>query len=203
MKVEVWKDIYSIRFDLSLILWHLTKPNTVSGETRTPFQIIKKILESRIIKGSNSYVFGSENVVSFMDVPLYLLPQVIRAREEYNENPSFTYDTYGIGIDKREVYLKGGRPIIYLDDKTRQAILKEEDYWRCVTFDLTEDNQAGLIDWSHEREWRVKGDFKLEQPDKTIVIVKDLKEIEELKKEFQDNLPFSVALPWGILESYL
>ena len=50
-----------------------------------------------------------------------------------------------------------GRPVIY--DKTISAkkYLPENEWWRIVNLDLSDEDR--FIDWTHEREWRVPNDF--------------------------------------------
>lgn len=51
------------------------------------------------------------------------------------------------------MYKKGGRPVIYDQTIEAKKYLPESQHWRIVNFDLSNDDR--LVDWTHEREWRV------------------------------------------------
>lgn len=38
--------------------------------------------------------------------------------------------------------------------------MPKEEWWRIVSYNL--DDKENIVDWTHEREWRVKGDFEFE-----------------------------------------
>jgi hypothetical protein len=65
-----------------------------------------------------------------------------------------------LAFPKRYVYLKGGRPVIYERLDVARKFISEDELWRVVSFDLS--NKESIIDWTHEREWRVKGDFEFD-----------------------------------------
>ena len=44
--------------------------------------------------------------------------------------------------------------------KVAKKILPEDEWWRIVNLNL--DDKSNYIDWMHEREWRLKGDFEFE-----------------------------------------
>ena len=60
----------------------------------------------------------------------------------------------GLMVRKRWAFKKGGRPVIYQPLSERGFISKEIEY-RHVTYDPTAKNK---VDWTHEREWRIKAD---------------------------------------------
>ena len=61
---------------------------------------------------------------------------------------------------KRYVYNAGGRPVIYEDAEVAERMLPDKrDWWRIVKFDLS--NKKKVVDWTHEREWRVPGRIRL------------------------------------------
>jgi len=67
---------------------------------------------------------------------------------------SHAYDCYGIALSKQSGWERGARPVIYLPDE-EAGWIPEDQKWRHVRFEY------GGIDFSHEREWRTEGDFKL------------------------------------------
>jgi hypothetical protein len=123
-----------------------------------------KILEEGVIQGSgkDGFIVGSTPAACFQDAPLSAICQNCWYEQKYREdNPEskLRYSPVGFLVEKTEVYRQGGRPVIY--DKTAKAkeYLPESDYWRIVNFDLDIDHD--IIDWTHEREWRVPNHFEL------------------------------------------
>ncbi|WP_329773387.1 hypothetical protein [Catenibacterium mitsuokai] len=51
------------------------------------------------------------------------------------------------------IYQKNGRPVIYDDTNQAKEYLPESEWWRIVRLDLSDKKH--IIDWTHEREWRV------------------------------------------------
>jgi len=198
VKIDKQREIYLARFDLTQILWHLTKPQYTDKGKMSSLQIIKNILNCRTIKGSPSGVASGIKVVSFMDIPLFFLPQVIKARNENDCNILPSLDKYGIGVLKKEVYLRGGRPVVYMSGTECNKVLDKDELWRYVKFDITDDEN--IIDWTHEREWRIKGDFNLDDLDNVFVLVKNIDEAKEILRQYKDNPPFSYVLPLELLE---
>lgn len=70
------------------------------------------------------------------------------------------YSAFGLRFNKVWIYKKGGRPVIYDKKDKMKKILPKEEYWRIVNYDL--EDQEHMIDWTHEREWRVPGNLKFE-----------------------------------------
>ena len=80
----------------------------------------------------------------------------------------FRYEAFGIMIDKCDAFRKGVYPVFYGLKEELQQMLPKEEYWRIVSMNLN-DSKA-LIDWSHEREWRCKGDFHFEYNEIYIIV---------------------------------
>lgn len=55
--------------------------------------------------------------------------------------------------------------------------MPDSEWWRIVNFSLVDENK--IIDWTHEREWRVPGDFTFEIKEASI-IVNDANDYREL-----------------------
>ncbi|MEC3419089.1 DUF2971 domain-containing protein, partial [Bacillus cereus] len=79
------------------------------------------------------------------------------------------YVPIGIAFPKHFFYQKGGRPVLYENKEIAKKILPQEEWWRIVNFDL--DDEENIIDWTHEREWRTKGDFEFDLKEATILLV--------------------------------
>ena len=139
-----------------------------------------KILEEKTIIGSTNkiveghqrgFICGNDPVVCFQDVPLYSLSENILLEQHIHEQtPELPrrYSPYGLRFDKRYIFRNGGRPVIYEDTRIAKSFLPKEEYWRIVKLDLESDEN--IIDWTHEREWRIKGDFHFELSEVEILL---------------------------------
>ncbi|MDF2906049.1 MAG: hypothetical protein K0R34_1370 [Herbinix sp.] len=168
MDIDDWKKRISRRTDFSQGIVHLTKSN----DDLTAFNVLMKILKEQVIEGSinkivngkqRGFICGDVPVVCFQDVPLYSLSENIQyeqcLRKEDKSLP-IRYTPFGIRFSKNYIYKHGGRPVIYEDTEIAKSFLPKDEYWRIVKFNLMDDNN--IVDWTHEREWRIKGDFSFE-----------------------------------------
>ncbi|CAK1722493.1 DUF2971 domain-containing protein [Vibrio crassostreae] len=171
-KFEDWRNRYSERSDLSTGLVHLTR----ATDNAAVAELMFKILTERTLKGSSTeqgFIVGKHTAVCFQDAPLSSVcqntwfEQKLRASGHTNKT---RYHPCGFMFSKQKIYTSGGRPVIY--DKTAEAkkYLPESEWWRIVNFDLS--NPDFIIDWTHEREWRVKGDFEFDVNEVTLLFTK-------------------------------
>lgn len=142
------------RDDLSQWLVHFCKCSFIDGNYYTPFDALRNIM--RIGKVFASKVecitrFDSEGAACFYDVP----PQ--NYKELINTNPN-NRKGYGLIVSKTAFWYKGGRPAIYTEN-TYCVEWPTSERFRLIHTDL--DRSPTPIDWTHEREWRVRGDFTL------------------------------------------
>ena len=168
LKVEDWWKRISRRSDMTRAVTHLTKEAKIDGKDLSALEVLVKILKEKKLKGSTTksgFIVG--NIIYQEEL------------EENSKNPKVRYRPFGLSFDKQYIYEKGGRPVIY--DKTNEAkeYLTREQYWRIVSYDLSDDDK--IIDWTHEREWRVPGDLKFNLG-QVSVVVKDYDDYQELKK---------------------
>ncbi|MDD9197423.1 hypothetical protein PVK62_16465 [Aliivibrio sp. S3MY1] len=171
-KINDWKNRYSERSDLSTGLVHLTRANTNSAVAELMFKVLseRKLIGSSTAQG---FIVGQNTAVCFQDAPLSSVcqntwfEQKLRSSGHSNK---VRYNPCGFMLPKQSVYEAGGRPVIY--DKTADAkkYLPKSEWWRIVNFDLSNPNK--IIDWTHEREWRVKGDFEFSVSDVTLLFTK-------------------------------
>jgi hypothetical protein len=94
-----------IRSDLSSKLIHLTRTvDGLSAEER-----FRRILAEGRLLGSRCDVRGGFTVVAFTEAPISSLASVLAiAREQ-----KMRYAPLGVMVDKRWLYERGGRPVIY------------------------------------------------------------------------------------------
>ncbi|WP_046180376.1 hypothetical protein [Domibacillus tundrae] len=182
-----WKNRHQSRSDMSVFLTHLTRSVfDKDGNIAVPaVDILIKILTEEKLIGSNNagFISGHEKAVCFQDVPLYGVSQNVR-HEELNKTKlgnKVRYQGYGIALPKPYVFKRGGRPVIY-EQKSLGIINYPDDLWRVVTYDLSDKNN--IIDWTHEREWRVKGDFTFDIKSAYVILPN-----QKIYKEFVKKVP--------------
>ncbi|WFD09026.1 DUF2971 domain-containing protein [Tepidibacter hydrothermalis] len=165
-----WEERIKDRTDLTSTLTHLTKPReNIQNLNDDEINILAvnnliRILKDKEIKGSTTetgYIVGDDTSACFQDAPLNSLIQNIeheKRRRNQGKQRKVRYCGVGLTFRKQFVFNKGGRPVIYEKTKVAEEFLSENEHWRIVNIDLSEDNN--IIDWTHEREWRVKGSLK-------------------------------------------
>lgn len=134
------------------------------------FSVLRKIISDGHIRATWAFrnnrptIYGPRAAVCLTEMPLYALISYARRRKNTEVR------TYAIGVPRRELFVAGGRPVIYglsgrhLEDEevritdvwprllaTSCGIAPEEQY-RYVYMNMDDPNRR--IDWSHEREWR-------------------------------------------------
>lgn len=168
---------YVERPDLSPFLIHLTK-KTKTGDF-TAFDNLVSILKTGEIRASDrkkGFIKGANGAACFMDVPFMSLKYILNKDTANPDHPK--YEPFGIVITKQNAYSKGARPVLYMSNKEIKEIgVSDEELWRVVRFEGIETKE---INWTHEREWRAKGNFKL--PAKPIAaLVKSLDYVDKLR----------------------
>lgn len=137
------------RTDISYALIHLTGDRgTVSAK-----DALLSILSEGWIRGSGNsgYVKGNQTATCFTEMPLSSLPHFVGN----SKRTSHPYEHYGIALSKQSAWARGARPVIYLPD-SEASWIPEDQKWRHVKFEYDK------TDFSHEREWRSKGNFSLD-----------------------------------------
>lgn len=144
-----------------------------------------KILKVGTINGSTTesgFIIGDRTAACFQELPLEAIKQNIEIEQErmkYSTKPKVRYCGVGVSFDRFYVYEQEGRPVIYEEKETAKKFLNDnkDEYWRIVNFKLerkepyvedlfsktkpikTKDLETTIIDWTHEREWRVPESF--------------------------------------------
>ena len=170
---EQWHSRIANRSDITSGITHLTKPSfnieklTDENEiNQRATENLIKILNDRVIEGSTTekgFIVGGTPAVCFQDVPFYSLIQNIeheRQRRSANSNERYRYCGVGLAFKKPYIFSRGGRPVFYEQTKIAKNLLPEDQYWRIVNFDISGSNK--IIDWTHEREWRLPIELKFE-----------------------------------------
>lgn len=153
----------SDRQDLSSSLVHLTKAAKIDGKNYSAVDILLKILREQKILGSTpekGFIRGKRSAVCFQDAPLYSIAQNLKFEKELSrENQArHRYSGCGIVFSKYYLFQNDCRPVIYDRPEEGKNYIAESELYRLVSFDMT--TTSNIIDWSHEREWRLPGDFE-------------------------------------------
>jgi hypothetical protein len=153
---------------------HFTRPQQREGRSLSAVSVLLEILASRKLKGSDTssgFIVGDRRAVCFQDVPLAAGAQNIYFEQQFREQTkSNKIRQVGVGLmfEKPYIFKRGGRPVIYEERYVAKQMLPPEEYWRIVHFDLSNDDS--YCDWTHEREWRIPGDFSFDLNKATIVL---------------------------------
>lgn len=182
---EIWEKRHRNRSDISTYISHLTK----ESRDMSVFQVLRKILLERKIIGSNQngFIIGGSSAVCFQDIPLYGVCQNT-FHEQINRTELggiLRYRPIGITFPKEYLFKKGARPVIYEQKSKAKEMLPKEEWWRIVNYDLSDQNS--IIDWTHEREWRIKGDFEFDIK-QAIIIMPHGSNYSELKEKFGNEI---------------
>ena len=156
MDVSGWEERFKHRNDITTRITHLTNGDT----PEKAFENLLSILEDRTIKGGHGYVCGSDAVVCLQEAPLGSIAENLlyeRALRKATESTKHRYRAFGLRFTKIHIYKLGGRPVIYGPTSEFRNILPQDEWWRIV--DLQLNHTKSIVDWTHEREWRIKGDL--------------------------------------------
>lgn len=146
-----------MREDMSDFLIHFTKGDDLQGA----YQNLKSIIDQSVVHGSSLKIRDGSNCVCFSEAPLSSLKSGLL-------NPSFysPYSPFGIITTKEHIFSLGGRPVIYQPESEFYQ-LSADNSWRHMRY------EPPSVDFTWEREWRLKtGGYRF-RPDNTQIIVPD------------------------------
>jgi len=179
-----------VRRDLGNLLFHFTRtPNErfitikLSNEgtitmTSSAYSVLRKIIHEGKLIGTSEWTYG-HNCICFTEAPIQELNSIfslVEIASSKEERPR--YEPYGIAVSKKWLFSKGGRPVIY-DHPEFLKEFPENMKYRFVPYD-----PENGIDYTWEREWRIKADFIQLDPNETLVIVPTSEEAFDIVYEF-------------------
>jgi len=163
-------EIMNGRPDISNNIIHFTK-----GENEEEaFQCLCKIMNERQILGNIKLIKGNYKCVCFTEAPLASLRDGLA-----NLDAHFRYSLFGILFKKRRIFELGGRPVIYQTNEEFEG-LPTEYRWRHVRY---EPNVP--IDFTWEREWRIKCSALRFDPSNVRIVVPDVDREQRLRAEHE------------------
>ncbi len=186
---ELHQRIKLVRRDIGNLLFHFTRtPNTKFIEIETKygsksmsasaFCNLEKILYDEKLIGTSNWSHG-ENCICFNEAPIQELNSIfslVTIASSEKERPR--YEPYGIAVSKKYLFEKGGRPVIY-DHPSAFDELSPSQKYRFVPYD-----PVNGMDFTWEREWRIKTDALILNPKETLVVVPTSEEAFDLAYEY-------------------
>lgn len=167
------------RRDISDKLIHWT-----SGENEEEaFQRLCKIVEEGRILGTGEKIKGGYKCVCFSEAPLTSLRDGLVNPDAYSR-----YFPFGIIFEKRRIFELEGRPVIYQTDEEFEGLPKEYK-WRHVRY---EPNRDEPIDFTWEREWRIKCGALTFDPSTAGIVVPDEDWAQRMVSEHETQQDFRV-----------
>jgi len=164
------------RKDISDYVIHFTKGDTPEDA----FRRLQKIISDGFLLGSDGMIKGGYDCVCFSEAPIESLPNGLINPDYYSH-----YSPFGIMFSKQFIFERGGRPAIYQPDNEFIS-LSESHRWRHVRYEPPE------IDFSWEREWRVKCESLQFDEESATIVVKNVAWIDRLKMEHESEQDFRV-----------
>lgn len=167
-----WKEfrvgLAETRRDWSDLLFHFTK-STKKGHSA--FDVLRTILAEERLAGGTGFIKGNHKCVCFTESPIAELAGLFRLLKRYGDT---RYEPYGIAIKKSALFKLGGRPVLYQPDNFAGYYSADVEHLH-VKYDLESD-----VDWTWEREWRIKAEALSVKPDDVLVVVPTTKEARQL-----------------------
>ncbi len=134
------------RADISPYLVHFT-----SGDSHgDAFARLRKIIADRRLIAGSRFIKGNYRCVCFSEAPLTSLKGGLVNEDYYSR-----YSPFGIMVSKQWLFAQGGRPVIY-QSAEEYSSLPESQRWRHVLYQPS--NSKETLDFTWEREWRIKCD---------------------------------------------
>lgn len=156
------------RDDLSNRLIHLSK-----GSYEEAKNTFFKIINAGKLLGSSEAARGDDKVICFSEAPISKLSTILANPNAYN----IRYRPFGVMYEKSYLFEKGARPAIY-QTNAEYDLLNSEQKYRHVRFEPSNN-----IDWTWEREWRIRAD-ELDLEDEKVTLIVPNRSIEdEMKNE--------------------
>jgi hypothetical protein len=145
----------------------------IRGESNEhAFETLRHIVGEQRLLGGDGHIRGGYRCVCFTEAPQTLFHQVLGR-----------YRPFGLRLCKKWLFSQGGRPVIYQADEEFEQ-LPDSHRWRHVRY---EPARQPPIDFSWEREWRVRTDALPLLPQQASIIVPDEKWMARLEEDHNER----------------
>lgn len=173
------------RRDISEHLVHLTRKNYDLSAKK----VLLKIMYNGKLIGGNGFIKSKDRCICFSEAPITEIAMLLKANEAtFNSNSRPRYEPYGVVVPKEWFYQKGGCPVIYQSGSDYHYLSREIRY-KHVRFELNNN-----IDFTWEREWRLKADELILDPKQVTFIVNKSEDIHDLQYGHFSNMKYAVAV---------
>jgi len=151
---------------MSAYLLHCTRRN--AKDNLEAFEVLKRILYDGFLiatdapyldyktNKSKPTIEGPNNAVCFTEQPLKYFLATVETDRHYSTKERYT--EFAIAVRKGDLFRYGGRPVIYTDKGVLEKLPDDLKYL-FVNYDpnaiLDQSRNYQPIDFTHEREWRV------------------------------------------------
>lgn len=161
------------RSDCSRFLVHLTRGRQLSyGYENVAYENVERefsaaevlwlILSSGIIRANQGKGMRCP-AVCFTEKPLAGLKDTLVGHEaSTRRGKALTWAPYGVMFEKDYARDRGARPVISCDSSTETCLPNKDKY---LVVPLTSKSN-----WTHEREWRVSGDFQFDIEEAIVLV---------------------------------
>lgn len=174
-----------VRDDLSERLIHLTRGDTDQAAA----DAFVSILAERKVHGGTGCIKGGYRCVCFSEAPVSKLSHILAVPTAHG----MRYRPFGVMVSKSWLFARGGRPVIYQPD-AEYELLHESQRFRHVRFEPDTP-----VDFTWEREWRIRTDELVVEPEQTTVVVPTRK----WEEWFQERHMGRLARRAVILQGYI
>lgn len=140
------------------------------------FDTLQRILDEKLIRGSNRLTRGTASAVSLTECLPNELSTIVTWRPGLIR---WNFEPYGLAVQKNALMRLGARPVVYGTEETLRELPEDEKY-------LFQIKKTDEKDWTAEKEWRLAGDLLLAfiKPDDLVVIVPDPEEARIIENRF-------------------
>lgn len=162
------------RIDITDSLIHFIKGSSLEES----FDTLTKIIEEKRLLGSKNLIKGGFKCICFSEAPIECLENGLVNSGYYSK-----YSPFGIMVPKSWLFSKGGRPAIYQREDEFYKLC-ETQQWRHVTY---EPDGYPPIDFSWEREWRIKKDVLHFSFNEASIIVPDKEWADKVRSHYNNQ----------------
>lgn len=139
------------------VVHYIRTQNVISpGQLGTAADALQNIFRENFVRPSvqkHVIKYASEGAACFYDAPPAIWPEIMETNKKRQP--------LGIICHKHTFWWLGGRPVIYSEHQDPE-IWPASERFRVV--ETNPFRTPDPLDWTHEREWRIKGGLNLNQP---------------------------------------
>ena len=140
-------------------------------------QTLKRVIGEGLLRGSSWKMPRSESAISFTALSPVEAISLMRWRKRYTR---YSLEPYGLAFRQESLERRGARPVRYL--RLREPVPSGEER-------LFTQSAGRKGNWAVEREWRLKGDLRLEDfTTEELVLIAENSEVSEVFRRKLDPI---------------